>query len=213
TTMSTVGSQPRYPHVPAQSALNRGYVPLFYQSSIGSPYSIVLDTTLTATGGDTSPPTVPTGLVANASTSAPQVNLSWNASTDNVAVSGYTIYRGGSALGTVSGSTPAYTDNSVASLTTYSYAVDAFDAASNHSARSTAATATTPAVPDTLAPSVPTGVAAAAGPPGEVDVQWSASTDNVAVTGYTVYRDGAVLGTVPAAALTYADKTASGITS
>src|SRR5207237_1358774 len=96
-----------------------------------------------------------------------------------------------------------FADTTVVASTTYSYTIDAFDAASNHSARSTAATATTPAVPDTLAPSVPTGVAAAAGPPGEVDVQWSASTDNVAVTGYTVYRNGAAVGTT--AGLTYAD--------
>src|SRR5439155_695594 len=101
------------------------------------------------------------------------------------------VYRNGSPLATTAGTVTTFADTTVVASTTYSYTIDAFDAASNHSARSTAATATTPAVPDTLAPSVPTGVAAAAGPPGEVDVQWSASTDNVAVTGYTVYRDGA----------------------
>jgi len=204
TTLSTLGSQPRYPHVPAQSPLNRGYVPLVYQSGTGSPYSIVLDTTIAAAGGDTTPPTVPTGLVANASTSTQQVNLSWNASTDNVGVTGYTVYRNGSALGAVSGTTLAYTDNTVASLTSYSYAVDAFDGGGNHSTQSTPASVTTP---DWTPPSVPAGVIATAASPTEIDLSWNASTDNVAVTGYTVYRNGSSLTTTAASVTSFADTT------
>jgi chitodextrinase len=91
------------------------------------------------TNPDTQPPTVPTGLTATASTSSPQVNLAWNASTDNVGVTGYTVYRNGSALASVSGSALTYQDNAVTSLATYSYSVDAFDAAGNHSAQSSPA--------------------------------------------------------------------------
>jgi fibronectin type 3 domain-containing protein len=208
-TLATVGSQPRYPHVPAQAPLNRGYVPLVYQSGSSSPYSIVLDTSITAAGGDTAPPSVPTGLSAAAATTGPQVNLAWNASTDNVGVTGYTVYRNGAILATVSGSTPSFADNSVASVTTYSYAVDAFDAAGNHSARSLPVSLTTP---DTSPPTVPTGVSAAPVSPGEVDISWSAATDNVGVTGYSVYRNGILVSIVAGSSLTYADATVTAST-
>jgi FG-GAP-like repeat len=130
-TVATTGANPRYPHIPAQLPLTRGYLPLFYQSGTG-PYDIILDTTY-----DIGPPTVPTGLSATG-TATPSVVLNWTASTDNVGVTGYTIYRGGTKLTTVGGSTLTYTDTTVARLTTYSYTVDAFDAAGNHSAQSAA---------------------------------------------------------------------------
>ena len=154
------------------------------------------------TNPDTQPPTVPSGLTATPSSSTPQVNLAWNASTDNVGVTGYTVYRNGSVLATVAGSTLAYADNAVTSLATYSYAVDAFDAAGNHSAQSSPVSVTTP---DTSPPSVPTGLAATAVSPGEIDVSWNASTDNVGVTGYTVYRNGALLTTTGAGVTAWAD--------
>jgi chitodextrinase len=208
TTLATSGTQPRYPHIPAQAPLSRGYVPVVYQSGSSSPYRIVLDTTVsTSGGGDTSPPTIPAGLAATPSSTAPQVNLTWNASTDNVGVAGYTVYRNGSALGSAVGT--AYTDNTVSSLSTYSYKVDAYDAAGNHSAGSAPVSVTTP---DTSPPTVPIGVSAAAVSPGEIDLSWSASTDNVAVTGFTVYRNGAFLATAGGGATTWADTTVAGST-
>src|SRR2546422_10741043 len=71
--------------------------------------------------------------------------LSWCAPSDTVGVSGYTVYRGGTRVGTVGGTTLSYSDATVAPSTAYSYTVDAFDAAGNHSAPSTAASVTTPA--------------------------------------------------------------------
>ena len=50
------------------------------------------------TSGDTQPPTTPTGLTAP-SVTAHTVSLQWNASTDNVAVTGYTVYRNGGCSG------------------------------------------------------------------------------------------------------------------
>ncbi len=94
-------------------------------------------------GNDKKAPSTPTGLTATAG-STPQVNLSWNASTDNVAVTGYTIYRNGVSIGTVNGATLTYADKNIAPSTTYTYSVDAFDAAGNHSAQSSPASATTP---------------------------------------------------------------------
>ncbi len=97
-------------------------------------------------GGDTQPPTTPTGLATTSVTSG-SVGLTWNASTDNVGVAGYTVYRNGQPLGTTGGSTTTYTDSTVAPSTAYSYTVDAFDNAGNHSPQSTALPVTTPAGP------------------------------------------------------------------
>jgi chitodextrinase len=98
---------------------------------------------------DIEAPSVPSGLTASAS-SATQVDLSWLASTDNVGVEGYTIYRDGTVLTSVSGSTISYSDLSAQESTTYTYSVDAFDAAGNHSAQSTPINVTTPALPSSI---------------------------------------------------------------
>jgi chitodextrinase len=82
---------------------------------------------------DTQAPTVPTGLSAAMVTSS-QVALSWTASTDNVAVAGYQIYRDGALIRTTPATT--YTDTGLAALTSYSYTVAAFDYANNASAQS-----------------------------------------------------------------------------
>src|SRR5439155_1597141 len=156
-------------------------------------------------------PTVPGGVAASAPTPT-QVNLTWNASTDNVGVTGYTVYRNGSQLATVNGSTLAYTDNSAAAMTTYSYSVDAFDAAGNHSAQSQPLSVTTPAPTDTVPPTVPGGLTAAATSPINVQVSWTASTDDVAVSGYDVYRDGVAVVSVGASTLQYKDTVAAGST-
>src|SRR5207302_1023187 len=151
-------------------------------------------------------PSVPTGLAGSAP-SANQVNLSWSASTDNVGVSGYTVYRGGTRVGTVGGTTLSYSDTTVAPSTTYSYTVDAFDAAGNHSAPSAAASVTTPAATDAQAPSVPTGLAGSGPSANQVNLSWSPSTDNVGVSGYTVYRGGTRVATVPYTTLFRSDTT------
>lgn len=99
---------------------------------------------------DTTPPSAPINLTANA-ISPTQVNLSWVASTDDVAVAGYTVYRDGSQVGTTGNTT--YSDVSVAASASYTYTVRAFDAAGNTSADSNAVTVTTSA-PDTTAPTI-----------------------------------------------------------
>jgi hypothetical protein len=101
---------------------------------------------------DTTPPTVPTGLAATAVSSS-QINLAWTASTDNVGVTGYKVFRGGTQVAT-SPST-SYQDTGLAASTAFTYTVAAFDAAGNTSAQSTSASATTLAssgggIPSTL---------------------------------------------------------------
>ena len=93
-----------------------------------------------AVGGDITPPTIPTGLSATALSSS-AINLAWIASTDAVGVTGYTIFRNGSQIGT--SAINSYSDAGLASSTLYSYVVSAQDAAANSSAQSSPASATT----------------------------------------------------------------------
>ncbi|MFL5838888.1 MAG: fibronectin type III domain-containing protein, partial [Thermoleophilaceae bacterium] len=99
--------------------------------------------TVTTPGLDTIPPTAPTGLTANA-VSPTEVDLSWNAATDDVGVTSYKIFRNDNVLTTVSGSSLSYQDRTVAGDNSYSYTVEAVDAAGNSSPKSGVASATTP---------------------------------------------------------------------
>ena len=96
---------------------------------------------------DTTPPTAPGSLSASAVSSS-QVNLSWTASTDNVGVASYNVYRSTdnasfSAVASVAGT--SHSDTGRTASTTYYYRVTADDAANNESAVSNTASATTPA--------------------------------------------------------------------
>jgi len=104
--------------------------------------------TVSNTVFDTQAPTVPTNLSATAVSSS-QINLSWTASIDNVAVTGYRIYRGGTQIGTSASN--SYANTALSSSTTYIYTVSAYDAANNASGQSASASATTPAVSGTFA--------------------------------------------------------------
>lgn len=92
---------------------------------------------------DTQAPSVPSGLNAAAASSS-QINLTWNASTDNVGVAGYKIYRGGSQIATTSSS--SYSNTGLLASTQYCYNVAAYDSAGNTSSQSSQACATTSVV-------------------------------------------------------------------
>lgn len=94
----------------------------------------------TGGGGDTQPPSIPTNLTASNETDT-TIDLSWNASTDNVGVTGYEVFLNGSGIGTVTGT--AATVTGLMANTTYSFNVRAFDAAGNNSALSNTVNATT----------------------------------------------------------------------
>jgi chitinase len=96
--------------------------------------------TTTAAPPDTQPPTAPTNLHPTGTTSS-SVSLSWNASTDNVAVTAYDIFNGSSPAGTTAGT--SYTFTGLAASTTYTFTVRARDAAGNVSPPSNATTAST----------------------------------------------------------------------
>lgn len=115
----------------------------------GRTYDVVFDDAAFATGrmssnADTQPPTAPSGLQATA-TSPYQVDLGWNASSDNTGVAGYTVYRDGSRVGSVGAGVTSYTDDTAAAASTYSYTVTASDGYGNESTPSAPASVTTPA--------------------------------------------------------------------
>ncbi len=138
---------------------------------------------------DTQAPSVPTGLSGTAPNSS-TVNLTWNASTDNVAVTGYRIYRNGSHIN--NSATTSYSDGGRTGSTTYSYQVAAYDAATNLSGLSSSINVTTP---DTIAPSTPTSLSATAVSPMQINLSWGGSTDSggSGLAGYRVYRNGSLI--------------------
>ncbi len=95
----------------------------------------------TVATGDTQAPSVPTNLNATAVSSS-QIDLTWTASTDNVGVTGYTIFRNGSPI-VPNVTTTTFQDTGLASSTSYTYTVLAFDAAGNNSSQSAEDSATT----------------------------------------------------------------------
>jgi RHS repeat-associated protein len=100
------------------------------------------DVAISGISTDVTAPTVPTGLTAAAAGST-RADLSWTASTDTVGVAGYRLYRGGTYIATVGGTT--WSDVGLTGGTAYSYTVAAVDAAGNASAVSASAAATTAA--------------------------------------------------------------------
>ena len=94
---------------------------------------------------DTTPPSVPTGVVARA-VSPTAADLLWAASSDAVGVAGYTVRRDGVAVATVPADASSYRDAALAAEHPYAWTVEAFDAAGNRSSPSAVATATTPFV-------------------------------------------------------------------
>jgi len=93
---------------------------------------------------DTQAPSVPTNLTATPASST-QINLGWTASTDDVGVASYKIYRDGGATPIARPTGTTYNNTGLTASTAYSYSVSACDAAGNCSAQSTAASATTAA--------------------------------------------------------------------
>ncbi|MBU4538593.1 MAG: endonuclease [Weeksellaceae bacterium] len=138
---------------------------------------------------DTQAPTAPTNL-AVVSTSTNFANLTWTASTDNIAVAYYKIYVNG-VFHSNSSSTTA-TVSALTQGTTYNFYVIAADAAGNTSPQSNTATGTT--LVDTQAPTAPTNLAVTSVGTNSIAIQWNASTDNIGVTSYDIYVNGELMG-------------------
>ena len=103
-------------------------------------FAVGIGTAYVAAGGDSTPPSTPLNLIASGTTDM-TTNLSWSASTDNIAVTGYNVYNGANLIGT-----PSTTNFSVLNLlplTSYTFTVRARDAIGNISTQSNSVTITT----------------------------------------------------------------------
>ncbi len=160
----------------------------------------------TTSGGgsqDTEAPSAPTSLAANTITET-SVGLTWNASTDNVGVTEYEIYKDGSLL--ISIASTSYSVTGLTASTAYTFIVVAKDAAGNTSANSNTVNITTI---DTTAPTAPTSLTASNTTQTSTDLTWIASTDNVGVTAYDVYKDGILLASTASTSYNATGLTAS----
>jgi len=92
-------------------------------------------------------PSIPQNLQAH-SVQGNRVDLSWEASTDNVAVAGCVIYRNGEPYWRTTGTT--WSDTQVEGAWRYDYTVEAYDPAGNFSGQSDPATAFIHLRPNTL---------------------------------------------------------------
>jgi chitodextrinase len=140
---------------------------------------------------ETIPPTTPNGLAVTGTTQS-GISFAWNAATDNVAVTGYTLYLNGTKVGTTTQT--SYGFSGLSCGTSYTLGVAAYDAAGNLSATATSI-ATTSACSDTTRPTVPGSLSVTGTTQTGISVAWSAATDNVAVTGYALYLNGTKVGT------------------
>ncbi len=203
--LSTDGGK-TYPVTIASAVANDGSHEITVPNNRGSQNRIMVRGTnhifydisnanFTITGGivDNEAPSTPSNLTASNETQT-TIDLSWTASTDNVGVTGYDVYQGNTMITTVTGT--RYQATGLTAGTEYSFRVKAKDAAGNESAFSNTATASTLPEEDTQAPTAPSRLAAANETQTTIDLTWEASTDNVGVTGYDVYRGNTMIATV-----------------
>ncbi|MGF1557242.1 GEVED domain-containing protein [Paucihalobacter sp.] len=152
-------------------------------------YTVIIE----GSGPDVEAPTAPTNLTAS-NTTQTSTDLAWNASTDNVGVTGYDVYQDAALIASVT--TANYQVTGLNPNTNYSFFVRAKDAAGNISNNSNTVNVTTLAPPDTEAPTSPTNLTATNTTQSTTDLSWNDSTDNTGVTAYDVFQDGALIASV-----------------
>ncbi|MFB7186029.1 CARDB domain-containing protein, partial [Streptomyces sp. NPDC056230] len=133
-----------------------------------------------------------------------------NASSDDTGVTGYDIYADNTLLTSVGGDVTTYTDNRPADQTV-SYYVRAKDAAGNQSGNSNTVTRRA-GTGDTQAPTAPTNLAFTEPVSGQIKLTWNASSDDTGVTGYDIYADNTLRGSVAGNVTTYTDTQPASVT-
>ncbi|HEX4702573.1 MAG TPA: fibronectin type III domain-containing protein, partial [Pseudonocardiaceae bacterium] len=163
---------------------------------------------LIVTPATASVPSGPTNLTVTPGNGT--ATLSWTGSTSGAPTS-YSIYRGTisdgeatTAVGTTTGAT-TFTDTGLHNGTTYFYAVAANNGVGVSPDSNEVSTVI--GTVDTTPPSAPAGLAASGTTAVSTNLSWTASTDNVGVTGYEVLRNGTTVATV-----TGTSYTATGLT-
>ncbi|MGH0599938.1 fibronectin type III domain-containing protein [Bacillus mycoides] len=140
-------------------------------------------------------PTAPSNLRSISQTTT-TVELQWEASTDNVGVKEYEVYRDGKKVGTTK--TTRYEDTGLQANTKYTFTIKAADAAGNKSKNSNEVSVTTKEEnPEQVAPTAPTGLQASETTTNSVHLIWEKSISNVGIKEYEVYRNGTKIATSP----------------
>ncbi|MFI6096304.1 fibronectin type III domain-containing protein [Lentzea sp. NPDC051213] len=160
-------------------------------------------TLVTGGSGDTTAPSAPGNARSTGSTST-SASLAWDASTDNVGVTGYEVYNGSALAATVTGTTA--TVSGLKPDSTYTFTIKAKDAAGNASAASAEVKVSTPpGGGDEEPPTTPGNLRSTGTTSSSVSLAWDASTDNVGVTGYEVYNGSTLAATVTGTTATVAN--------
>ena len=154
--------------------------------------------------GDTTPPTVP-GHLSISSSTASAISISWQPSSDDKGVAGYSTYIDGrQAADTMATSV---TFGSLQCGVAYTFAVVAFDAAANKSSPANIVSATSPCPATTRSadqqpPTTPSGISQTGGSATSIALTWTAASDNVGIAGYGIYRNGTKIADAPTTSFT-----------
>ncbi|MGH3648474.1 MAG: YbhB/YbcL family Raf kinase inhibitor-like protein [Micromonosporaceae bacterium] len=146
---------------------------------------------------DAEPPSAPANLRLTSPARPYDLDLAWDAAQDNVEVASYKIYNGGNTIKEVAGNITETTLENLTPNTRYVLTVLAYDAAGNASEASNNLDVTTPPSDDAQPPTVPTGLRSTTVTSNSVTLAWNASTDNIGVKGYRVFRNGTEFADVP----------------
>ncbi|MNZ40922.1 Chitinase A1 precursor [compost metagenome] len=157
--------------------------------------------------GDVFPPTEPTNLQANSVTDT-TAKISWTASLDDVGVKDYDLYKD-NVLTQANVTATTYNFTGLTPDTTYNFTVKAKDAAGNISNASSPLTVKTTTQTDTQAPTAPTALISSSKTSSSVNLTWTASTDNVSVYEYDIYRNDTLAGSTTATSFNVTGLTAN----
>ncbi len=151
-------------------------------------------------GTPVAPATTPGAPTLNSATPGNNtVSLNWSAPASNggSAITGYRVYRstssGNETALTTLGVVTSYTDTAVNNGTTYYYKVTALNAVGESGL--SGERSATPFAADATPPSKPANLTSPVVGTSQVALDWQDSTDNIAVTGYRIYRDGLLVAT------------------
>jgi chitodextrinase len=152
----------------------------------------------TLVAADVTAPTPPTLTASNITDTT--VDLDWSGATDAVGVTDYNLYQGGVFLINLVGT--SYTVTGLTPSTAYAFVVTALDLADNESIDSNTENINTLVAADAEAPTIPFDLQTSGVTDTSLNLTWSASTDNVAVTFYDVYKDDVLLSSVASPSVT-----------
>jgi len=147
------------------------------------------------------------------------ITVTWNPSVSGSStISGYTVFRNGTQVATSTGTT--FLDTGLSPSTNYSYSIGAFDANGSSStlstiisgmtlaSSSTTASTTASSTASSTLPSMPTGLAGTGTSGSTINLTWTGSTDanfTPSQLTYSIYRNGALVGTTTAGTLSFND--------